>query len=133
MDPPRTSQNRVSHAHGWATGPTNLLSRYVAGIQIVAAAGQQWKIAPELGDLTAVSAGMETGVGSFSVNITADGSGAITALSFETPTGTTGDVVLPASTTGSLTSSDGQTVALSSGTASGVSGGSWTLSLSSSS
>lgn len=121
----------MSHAHGWSSGPTHLLSRYVAGIQIVAAAGQQWKIAPDVGDLTSVSAGMATSSGSFSVNITADGSGGVTAFSLETPAGTTGDVVLPEDTSGSLASSDGQTVALSSGRATGVAGGSWSLSLSS--
>lgn len=126
--PPPPQKKRVSHAHGWSSGPTNLLSRYVAGIQIVTAAGQQWKIAPTVGDLTIVSAGMATTLGSFSVNITADGSGGVTALSFETPAGTTGDVVLPEGTIGSLINSDGQTVALSSGRAAGVAGGSWSLS-----
>lgn len=94
----------------------------------MAAAGQQWKIVPSVGDLTTVSAGMSTTLGSFSVSITADGDGGITAFSFETPAGTSGDVVLPEGTTGSLTNSVGQTVVLSSGTATGVSGGSWSLS-----
>lgn len=94
----------------------------------MAAAGQQWKIAPTVGDLTVVSAGMATSLGSFAVNITADGSGGITTFSFEAPAGTTGDVVLPGGTSGSLTSSDGQTVVLSSGRATGVAGGSWSLS-----
>ncbi|KAJ4390040.1 hypothetical protein N0V93_007513 [Gnomoniopsis smithogilvyi] len=118
---------RVSYAHGWSTGPTNLLSRYVAGIQIVGAGGQQWTIAPQVGDLTTVSGGITTTVGSFTVEITADGKGAITAFSLVTPAGTTGDVVLPASTIGSLTSDSGQTVALTNGVATGLNGGSWTL------
>lgn len=117
----------MSFAHGWATGPTNLLSRYVAGIQIAGAGGQQWKIAPQVGDLTTVSSGITTTVGSLAVEITADGKGGITAFSFVTPAGTTGDVVLPGSTVGSLTSSSGQTVALTNGVATGLSGGSWTL------
>lgn len=100
----------------------------MAGLQIVTAAGQQWKIEPRVGDLTTVSAGLSTTLGSFSVEISADGKGGITALSFEAPTGTAGDVVLPGTTSGSLTSSVGQTVALSSGTAQGVPGGSWKLS-----
>lgn len=91
------------------------------------AAGQKWKIAPQLGDLTSVSSGITTNVGAFSVEITADGSGAITAFSFVTPTGTTGDVVLPQGTTGTLTDGSGQMVTLTDGVATGLSGGSWTL------
>lgn len=116
---------RVSLAHGWSSGPTNLLSRYVAGIRLVTAAGQGWLIQPEVGDLTSVESGMSTTLGSFSVEIAADGNGGITAFSFVTPDGTSGDVVLPSDTTGTLTSSSGETIALSSGTAIGVSGGSW--------
>lgn len=85
-------------------------------------------MAPSVGDLTNLSAGMSTTLGSFSVNITADGNGGITAFSFETPAGTSGDVVLPESMSGSLTNSAGETVALSSGAATGVSGGSWSWS-----
>lgn len=120
----------MSHAHGWSTGPTNLLSRYIAGIQLVGAAGQTWKIAPAPGDLTTVSSGLSTVLGSFAVNITADGQGGITAFSFEVPAGTSGDVILPNGTTGSLTSggrSSGPAVALIDGTAAGVKGGLWSL------
>lgn len=118
---------RISLAHGWATGPTNLLSRYVAGVQIISAGGKQWQIEPQVGDLTTVESGITTPLGSFTVDITADGKGGITAFSFVTPAGTTGDVVLPGGTTGSLTSSSGQTVALTNGVATGLSGGTWTL------
>lgn len=91
------------------------------------AAGQQWRIQPEVGDLTRVESGMSTTLGLFSVSITADGNGGITALNLETPEGTTGDVVLPGQTTGTLTSSSGETARLSSGVAGGISGGSWAL------
>lgn len=127
--PVLTSYPRVSLAHGWSTGPTNLLSRYVGGIQIIASAGQKWKIVPAVGDLTSVESGMSTTLGTFSVDITADGKGGITAFSFVTPDGTTGDVVLPSGTTGSLTSSSGETVALKDGVATEVNGGSWSLTL----
>ena len=125
---PYTNDPRVSHAHGWSSGPTSLLSRYVAGIQLTAGGGSEWKIAPEVGDLTSVDAGMSTTLGEFSVTLGADGDGAITSFSFETPEGTTGDVVLPSGTEGSLTSSAGETVDLVDGTATCVSGGSWTYS-----
>lgn len=82
---------------------------------------------PEVGDLTSVESGMSTTLGSFSVEIAADGNGGITAFSFVTPDGTTGDVVLPSDTTGTIMSSSGETVALTSGVATGVSGGSWSL------
>lgn len=80
-----------------------------------------------MGDLTSVESGMSTNLGLFSVAIAADGNGGITALSFVTPEGTTGDVVLPNDTTGTLTSSSGETVRLSSGVAASISGGSWAL------
>lgn len=125
---PYSNDARISHAHGWSTGPTGMLSQFVAGIQVTAAAGSEWRIAPLVGDLTTVVSGMSTSLGSFSVDIGADGAGGITSLSFETPEGTTGDVVLPSGTAGSLKSDDGQTVVLSNGAATGVCGGHWTYS-----
>ncbi|PSS02132.1 alpha-L-rhamnosidase [Coniella lustricola] len=125
---PYSDDPRVSHAHGWSTGPTSLLSRYVAGIQLSGPAGQTWKIAPTVGDLTTISSGLATILGSFAINITADGNGVITSFSVETPAGTSGDVILPSGTTGSLTSdASGQTVPLVYGTAENLSGGLWSL------
>lgn len=125
---PYRNDPRVSHAHGWATAPTSLLSRYVAGIHLTAALGQSWRIAPLPGGLSTVSAGMSTTLGSFAVDVGADSGGAITSFSFEAPAGTKGDVVLPPGTEGTLTSEAGESVALSGGIATGVSGGRWTYS-----
>lgn len=125
---PYRNDPRVSHAHGWSTAPTSLLSRYVAGIHLTAALGQTWRIAPQPGGLSTVSSGMSTTLGSFAVDVAADSGGAITSFSFEAPAGTTGDVVLPPGTEGSLTSDTGGSVALSGGIATGVSGGKWTYS-----
>lgn len=125
---PYRNDPRVSHAHGWATAPTSLLSRYVAGIHLTAALGQAWRIAPLPGGLSTVSSGMSTSLGSFAVDVGADSGGAITSFSFEAPAGTAGDVVLPPGTEGSLTSDAGESVALSGGIATGVSGGRWTYS-----
>ena len=36
---PYTNDPRVSHAHGWSTGPTSALTFSVAGVQIVEAGG----------------------------------------------------------------------------------------------
>lgn len=125
---PYENDARISHAHGWSTGPTGALSQYVAGIHLTAGAGSEWRIEPLLGDLTTVISGMSTTLGRFSVDITADGDGTITSFSFETPGGTTGDVVLPPGTVGSLTSDAGETVPLSGGVATGLSGDHWAYS-----
>ncbi|ROW02317.1 hypothetical protein VSDG_02557 [Cytospora chrysosperma] len=125
---PYPNDARISHAHGWSTGPTGALSQYVAGIHLTAAGGSEWRIEPLVGDLTAVVSGMSTTLGNFSVDIGASGNGTITSFSFETPEGTTGNVVLPSGTAGSLISDAGETVALSGGIAKGVSGGCWTYS-----
>ena len=125
---PYSEDARVSHAHGWSTGPTSLLSFYVAGIHITSAIGKTWVIAPQLGDLTEVEAGYTTPLGAFSCKVTGSGgqNGVITGLSFVTPVGTTGQVWLPG-IQGKLVSSSGTSVVLVNGDASGLNGGSWTL------
>lgn len=125
---PYRNDPRISHAHGWSSAPTSLLSRYVAGIHLTAALGQTWRVAPLVGGLTTVSSGMSTTLGSFAVDVGADIGGAITSFSFEAPGGTAGDVILPPGTEGFLTSDTGGSVALSGGIATGVSGGRWTYS-----
>ncbi|KAI0143381.1 alpha-L-rhamnosidase [Pestalotiopsis sp. NC0098] len=79
---------RVSHAHGWATGPTSSLTFLGAGLQLVTAAGQTWKIAPALGGVESIQAGYETPLGQFAVDWcnTTDGF----TGSLQTPEGTTG-------------------------------------------
>jgi hypothetical protein len=66
---PYTNDPRVSHAHGWATGPTSTLSMYVAGIQLATAEGHTWIMAPRPGNLTEVEAGYITGLGNFTVRL----------------------------------------------------------------
>ncbi|KAF2713538.1 glycoside hydrolase family 78 protein [Pleomassaria siparia CBS 279.74] len=94
---PYLNDARISHAHGWATGPTFSLTSYVAGIQLLSAGGRTWRIAPEVGDLKFVDAGFSTGVGFFAAKtqITDDGGWQI---DFEAPEGTNGQVKLPSST-----------------------------------
>lgn len=125
---PYPLDQRVSHAHGWSSGPTNVLSRYIAGIILTGPAGKTWHIQPMLGGLTSVDAGMSTNLGLFAVVVQGSG-GAISAFSFQTPAGTTGDVVLPSGTVGSLANAAGETVRLVGGTAVGLSGGSWKLAI----
>lgn len=103
---------RVSHAHGWSTGPTSSLSFLGAGLQLTTAAGQTWKIAPALGGVESLEAGYETPLGVFAVdwhNTTSGFTG-----SFETPETTSGTfevLVTPGWTKLSLTGPSGTTEA----------------------
>jgi hypothetical protein len=123
---PYTNDPRVSHAHGWATGPTATLTSYVGGIHVLSDGGKTWRISPALGDLTSVDTGFSTDLGSFSSQVSASGDGTVTALKFVTPSGTTGSVSLPG-VEGTLQSENGASVTLTDGMAQNLSGGSWTL------
>ena len=90
---PYVNDARISHAHGWATGPTSSLTFYVAGIQLLSSGGQTWRIAPSLGNLTVADAGFSTAVGSFAAKTRMSDGGF--QIDFETPKGTMGDVKLP--------------------------------------
>lgn len=90
---PYTNDPRVSHAHGWATGPTSVLTFGIAGLQITSAGGKTWRIEPGLGDLTEVEAGFAAPVGEFKVKAEVDKKGDVEVW-FVTPEGTTGSVSL---------------------------------------
>jgi hypothetical protein len=123
---PYTNDPRVSHAHGWATGPTSVLSFYVAGLRLVESIGKTWLVQPFIGDLSLVEAGFETPLGFFG-NSLAGLNGSIVGMNFSTPVGTSGSVIL-GDVEGSLVSSDGGTVVqLVGGAADGLNGGNWTL------
>ncbi|OGE47950.1 hypothetical protein PENARI_c034G06163 [Penicillium arizonense] len=122
---PYTNDPRVSHAHGWSTGPTYALTAYTAGIQLTGAGGSSWIIAPQPGNLTFVDAGFETVQGKFSTFYHGSGKG-VGKFAFVTPPNTTGDFVL-AGAKGSLVSEGGERVKLVNGKASGLKGGSWKL------
>jgi hypothetical protein len=123
---PYTNDPRISHAHGWASGPTSTLTFYIAGIHLTSAGGKTWELSPRVGDLTFVDAGFQTSVGSFASQVNATEDGRITGWVFTTPDGTTGRVSLPG-TSGSLRSATGTSVALVDGAAVDVPGGTWTL------
>lgn len=127
---PYKNDPRVSHAHGWATGPTSTMMFYVAGIHLLTDGGSTWRIAPGLGDLTSVDAGFRTNVGAFSSQINASSSGTITGMMFSAPAGTTGSVSVPG-VSGTLTSSNGTRIQLLNGEASGLPGDTYKLTLSS--
>ncbi|KAJ5617298.1 hypothetical protein N7537_002412 [Penicillium hordei] len=128
---PYTNDPRVSHAHGWSTGPTSVLTNYAAGLKLTSAAGATWSIAPQPGNLTSVDAGFTTKLGAFAVTFEMR-NGTYKRLRFSTPVGTTGRVVL-AGANGSLVSVNGTRVVLGAdGVVSGLAGGNWTLALASS-
>lgn len=90
---PYANDPRISHAHGWATGPTSTLTFYGAGLQVTSAAGNTWLIDPQLGGLSNIEAGFKTNVGSFSAHTTALQGGGLN-VTFSTPTNTSGSVRL---------------------------------------
>ncbi|KAF2208087.1 glycoside hydrolase family 78 protein [Cercospora zeae-maydis SCOH1-5] len=126
---PYTNDPRVSHAHGWATGPTSTLTFYVAGIHILSAGGKTWELSPRLGGLRFVDAGFETVVGTFRSQVNGSESGLVEGFKFSTPMGTMGSVSLPG-VEGRLRSGNGTFVSLVDGMVSGVPGGDWELVLS---
>ena len=100
---PYNNDPRISHAHGWATGPTSTLTFFAAGLQVTSAAGRTWLIAPQLGGLQSVEAGYQTNVGSFSSHAVAMPNAGLN-VTFSTPVGTSGAVQLRYSgSLGSLT------------------------------
>lgn len=90
---PYTNDARISHAHGWATGPTSSLTTYVAGIQLLSAGGKTWSVAPTLGDLKRVDAGFSTSLGFFGAKTSVSEKGL--EIEFEAPVGTKGEVKIP--------------------------------------
>lgn len=93
--PPYSEDSRVSHAHGWAAGPTSALTFSVAGIQLLSPVGRTWRIAPMLADLKSVDAGFATSLGTFSSKIEIGEDGSL-SMEFEAPEGTSGSVSVPA-------------------------------------
>ncbi|CAA9959467.1 Bacterial alpha-L-rhamnosidase domain containing protein [Pyrenophora teres f. maculata] len=90
---PYINDARISHAHGWATGPTSTLTQYVAGVQLLSAGGATWRIAPSLGDLKFADAGFTTRLGFFGARTQMLNDSVV--LEFEAPEGTTGEVMVP--------------------------------------
>ncbi|KXS99524.1 hypothetical protein AC578_4246 [Pseudocercospora eumusae] len=123
---PYTNDPRISHAHGWATGPTSSLTFYIGGIHLLSAGGATWEMSPRLGDLKSVDAGFSTSLGTFSSTVNASSSGSITGFRFSAPAGSSGSVSLPG-VQGALHNENGTSITLVNGEASGVSGGNWTL------
>jgi hypothetical protein len=90
---PYKNDARISHAHGWATGPTSSLTQYVAGVRLLSAGGRTWRIAPSLGDLKFTDAGFRTDLGFFGARTQVRNDSVV--LEFEAPEGTMGKVRMP--------------------------------------
>lgn len=93
---PYQNDPRVSHAHGWATGPTSTLTFLAAGVRLTSAAGKTWQMEPSLGGLGSIEAGYVTPLGSFSASWTVSRRGWYSGK-FEVPRHTSGTLVIPAS------------------------------------
>ncbi|KAK4548537.1 hypothetical protein LTR36_009447 [Oleoguttula mirabilis] len=126
--PAYSDDARISHAHGWSTGPLLALTNYAAGLHVTNSS--TWTVYPQPGNLTSVEAGFTTAIGTFSA--TYSNTNGSLAYSFQTPPGTAGTFMMPG-VSGSLRSSNGTTIPLIDGAASNVAGGNWTLVVSGSS
>ncbi|KAF3934133.1 hypothetical protein ABW20_dc0100506 [Dactylellina cionopaga] len=80
--------SRNSHAHGWSTGPTYVISTEILGIKFTSPMGYTWKIEPHFVDLEWAEGGYATEIGKFSVKWEKGGQ-----LQVQTPEGTSGEVV----------------------------------------
>ncbi|KAL3421980.1 bacterial alpha-l-rhamnosidase domain-containing protein [Phlyctema vagabunda] len=101
----------VSHAHGWSAGPTSALTNYILGLSITSPAGQNWKLAPQFGDLTSAEGGFMTSLGKYRAAWSVQNSSASSmpdgyVLDFETPLATVGELVLPRPGGGSANGND---------------------------
>ncbi|TEY51939.1 hypothetical protein BOTCAL_0262g00090 [Botryotinia calthae] len=139
---PYPNDARVSHAHGWSTGPTSALTFYGAGLRVTEAAGKSWSVAPNLGGLTDIEAGFQTDLGKFAVKV-AGKSGRLEKIEITTPKGTVGSISVPYTNhtaTMKLQSRDGKKADMTRRIAAGnatsgryvvenVAGGNWTVTL----
>ncbi|THY96575.1 Six-hairpin glycosidase [Aureobasidium pullulans] len=81
---------RISHAHGWSSGPVLALSTFAVGLHVLNATN--WIAHPQPGNLTNVEAGFKVDHGHYSGNYSVTAKGASYVLS--TPPGTKGSLVL---------------------------------------
>ena len=83
----------TSLSHGWGTGPTAALVNGVLGLRITGLGGKSWELKPQLGDLTSVRAGFDTGLGWFEAVVTMRDD--ILHVEYTAPEGAKGRVVIP--------------------------------------
>ena len=76
--------------HAWSGGTLTLLSQYVAGIAPLKPGFEEFRIAPQMGDLTSAIASVETPYGTIRVSILCVND--VMNINFEVPTGTTAHI-----------------------------------------
>jgi hypothetical protein len=84
----------TSLCHGWASGPTGLLSEYVLGVEAIAPGYREWRIAPVTLGLEWASGRLTVLGGEITVAWNATGS-VLERIVVISPRGTMGAVVLP--------------------------------------
>lgn len=83
----------TSLAHGWASGPTSALSKYVLGVRPVQPGYKQWLIEPQPGDLSWAEGTVPTPYGPIKVEWEKHGNGFV--LEVTVPNGTRGTIGVP--------------------------------------
>ncbi|KAI0338612.1 Six-hairpin glycosidase [Trametopsis cervina] len=97
----------TSHAHGWSSGPTSALTFYVLGLQVTSPQGQTWTLQPHTSGLSRAEGGFETPLGWYGVQWEITERNSTLRITVDTPSGTTGTLVVPS---GKTTEADGQTM-----------------------
>jgi alpha-L-rhamnosidase len=98
----------TSLAHGWGSGPTSALSKYVLGVRPVSTGYKTWLIEPQPGDLTWANGRVPTPYGPIKVKWEKTSRGL--RLEIEVPNGTSGSVGLPTSSNADSVTDNGQLV-----------------------
>jgi hypothetical protein len=80
---------RISHSHGWSSGPVLALSTFAGGLHVLNKTN--WVVHPQPGNLTNVEAGFKIGHGSYAANYSVTANGA--RYTFSTPLGTKGSLI----------------------------------------
>ncbi len=95
IHPDGTLGGADSAAHGWATAPTWVLSRYVLGVSPASPGFARWSVAPQAGDLAWAEGAVPTPHGRLGVRWKRGAGGCSFALAVDAPRGTEGEVAVP--------------------------------------
>jgi alpha-L-rhamnosidase len=93
-------------AHGWGSGPTSALSKYVLGVRPVEPGYKTWLIEPQTGDLSWAEGTVPTPYGPIEVKWRKTSKGL--SLKINVPDGTSGTVGVPANGPSSSLTDNGQ-------------------------
>jgi len=89
----------TSLSHGWSTAPVQALLTELVGLKITSMGGKTWTLSPQLASLINVEGGFETGLGSFSANVSvvtgSRGREQEMYVQVTAPAGTQGEIVVP--------------------------------------